>query len=556
MSKPRSLAVVLSFLTALAGCRTGSSFAAAGPAARMYPGFEGYHRTVSTRSDAAQRWFDQGIQLLYGFNHDEAIRSFQEAARLDPECPMAWWGVAYAHGLHINNPEMSEQHSLAAYEAAQRALECIERGTPVEQSLVRAVAERYAFPVPAERKHLDQAYADAMERAWRRHPGDADVGALFAESLMNLQPWDLWTHAGEPKGRTLEIVAVLERTLELDPAHPGANHFYIHTVEASRSPERAVAAADRLVDLVPGAGHLVHMPSHVFVRVGRYGDAADANERAIAADLAYFEKAPPPDFYSIYFLHNVHFLAYAAMMEARPTRALEAAASIERDVPADFLRDYVQYADGLVSTGLHVQIRFGMWEEILAVPEPNEWQFLSRAMRHYARGVALSALGRTEEASAELARFDEIAARVPEHWMVGNNPSGEVLPIARGMLVGELRFREGQLDEAFEALREAARMEDELVYDEPPGWMQPVRHALGALLMSGGFFEQAEATYREDLERNPDNGWSLLGLEQALSAQRKGAEAESVAERRMRAWSRAEVQPTSSCYCEPARFDW
>jgi tetratricopeptide (TPR) repeat protein len=522
----------------------------------MYPGFEGYHRAVSTRSDVAQRWFDQGIQLLYGFNHDEAIRSFQEAARLDPGCPMAWWGVAYAHGLHINNPLMSEQYSMAAYEAAQQALLCVEAGTPVEQSLVRAVAERYALPVPVDRSHLDQAYAEAMERAWRQHPDDADVGALFAESLMDLQPWDLWTHAGEPKGRTLEIISVLERALELDPAHPGANHFYIHTVEASRSPERAVAAADRLVDLVPGAGHLVHMPSHVFVRVGRYADAADANERAIAADQAYFRTAPPPDFYNIYFLHNVHFLAYAAMMEARPTLAMEAAASIERDVPADFLRNYVQYADGLVSTGLHVQIRFGMWEEILQVPEPNDWQLLSRAMRHYARGVALSALGRTEEATGELELFDEVGARVPVEWTVGNNPSGEVLPIARGMLVGELRFREGLLDEAFAALREAVRMEDELVYDEPPGWMQPVRHALGALLMSGGFFEEAEATYREDLARNPDNGWSLLGLEQALSAQRKRVEAKAVTEKRERAWSRAEVQPTSSCYCEPARFNW
>jgi len=312
----------------LAGSCQSSAATPAAPDARLYAGYGGYHRTVTTDSEEAQRWFDQGLQLLYGFNHDEAIRSFRRAAELDPACGMARWGIAYAHGLHINNPQMSAQASQAAFEASREALARVESASPVERALIEAVAQRYAWPVPDDRRPLDEAYAAAMERAWQAYPDDADVGALYAESLMNLQPWDLWTHAGEPKGRTLEIVAVLERALELDPRHPGANHFYIHTVEASTSPERAVAAAEALTDLVPGSGHLVHMPSHIWIRTGRYADAADTNARAIQADRAYFAVAPAPDFYSLYFVHNIHFLAYAAMMEGRYETAIEAARMI------------------------------------------------------------------------------------------------------------------------------------------------------------------------------------------------------------------------------------
>ncbi len=546
MRSPFLTLTLLAALLAAPACRSSSA-----DEARRYPGFGGYHRTITTSSPAAQEWFDQGLQLLYGFNHDEAIRSFREAAKLDPQCAMAWWGVSYAHGLHINNPAMTEEQSQGGYEAAQRALECLEGATPVEAALVRAVAERYAWPIPEDRKPLDAAYADAMQRAHEAHPADPDVGALFAEALMNLQPWDYWTSAGEPKGRAPEIVAVLERVLAFAPQHPGANHFYIHAVEASHAPERAVTAADRLVALVPGSGHLVHMPSHIYTRVGRYGDAADTNDRAIAVDRAYFEVAPPPRFYSLYFLHNVHFLAYAAMMEGRPEKALEAARRIENEVPEDFLRDFVHIADGFTSTKLHVLIRFGRWEDVLAVPEPEKGRFLSRALRHYARGVAFSSLGRMEEANAELAAFDEVAAQVPENWSILNNPASTVLPIARAMLIGELRFREGRLDEAFASLRDAAAREDALVYDEPPGWMQPVRHAQGALLLAAGRAAEAEAIYREDLSKNPENGWSLLGLEKALEALGRPDEARVVGERLAVAWKRAEIQPSSSCYCAP-----
>jgi tetratricopeptide (TPR) repeat protein len=517
-----------------------------------YPGMGAYHRHVSSDSDAAQHYFDQGLQLLYGFNHDEAIRSFRQAAQLDPDCAMAYWGESYACGIHVNNTQMSEAKSRQGYEAAQEALRHLAHASPVEAALVRALAQRYAWPVPADRKPLDQAYADAMEQAWREFPYDPDVGALFAESLMNLQPWDYWTHDGEPKGRANEIVATLERVLELRKDHPGANHFYIHAVEASKTPARAVEAADRLGALVPGSGHLVHMPAHIYIRLGRYSDAADTNERAIEVDRTYFELAPPPDFYSLYYVHNIHFLTFAAMMEGRYQTALDAARRLEREIPADFLRGYPQFAEGFMPTPLHVLVRFGKWQEILAEPEAPEFRRFSRAARHYARGVALANLRRPEEARAELAAFDAESAQVPESWTVGNNPAHVVLPLARAMLVGEILHAEGKPDEAFASLRQGVQREDDLVYDEPPAWLQPVRHALGALLLDAGRAPEAEAVYRADLEKNPGNGWSLLGLEQALRAQDPAsAEADALAAARKAAWARSDVQPTSSCYCAP-----
>jgi tetratricopeptide (TPR) repeat protein len=533
----------------LAGC---AGPGVPGDGARIYEAFGNYRRPVGTDSPEAQRWFDQGMQLLYGFNHDEAIRSFRQAAAADPQCAMAWWGVSYASGLHINNPEMTEEQSRQGWEAAREAMRRLERASPVEAALIRAVTKRYIWPAPEDRRPLDEEYAEAMGEVWKAHPDDPDAGALYAEALMNLQPWDLWTHDGQPKGRTEEIVAVLEAVLAMAPDHPGANHFYIHAVEASPSPERATAAAERLGSLVPGSGHLVHMPSHIFIRTGRYAEAAEANARAIAADERYFAVAPPPRFYRIYFIHNLHFLAYASMMEGRYETALGAARRIEAEVPEKFLREHVKLADSFLATTPHVLIRFGKWDEVLRRPEPPEHRLVSRVAHHYACSVALSALGRTEEARAELARFDELAAQVGDDWLVGNNPATAVLPIARRMAAGELAYREGRRDEAFALLREAVRLEEELVYDEPPGWMQPVRHALGALLLGAGRAGEAEAVYREDLERHPRNAWSLLGLRQALLAQGKAAEAQALAPSLEAAWARADVRPTSSCYCQPA----
>lgn len=520
--------------------------------AHLYPGFDGYSRPVTTDSREARKWFDQGIQLLYGYNHDEAIRSFEKAAEIDPGCAMAWWGSAYARGLHINNPEMGQEQSEAAYAAAQKALAALDDETPVEQALVRAVSQRYEMPVPEDRKPLDQAYADAMEKVWHRFPNDPDTGTLFAEALMNLQPWDLWTGDAKPKGRVMEIVAVLESVLAKHPEHPGANHLYIHAVEASPWPENGVPAAERLQDLVPGSGHLVHMPSHIFIRVGRYADAAQANERAIAADEAYFAKAPAPDFYSLYYMHNIHFLAYAAMMEGRYQVAIDAARKINANIPPEYLEKYAPLADGFTTTALHVLIRFGKWNEILEEPEPEQWQLLSRAERHFARSVAYSALGKTEEARKELGHLDDVAKELTDEWKMGNNSAAEVVAIARTMAEGELAYREGDHEKAYALLREAVQMEEALTYDEPPGWMQPVRHALGALLMAESHYAEAEEVYRADLVRHPNNAWSLLGLEQSLQKQQKMAQAEALAEQVKQAWARADVKPIASCYCHPA----
>jgi tetratricopeptide (TPR) repeat protein len=521
--------------------------------ARMYEGFGNYHRAITTSSAEAQRWFDQGLQLLYGFNHDEAIRSFRQAAVVDPTCAMAWWGVAYAHGLHINNPAMTEEQSRVGWEAAQEAVQRLDRASPAERALIEAVAKRYAWPAPEDRKPLDEAYAAAMGEAWKAHPNDPDIGALYAESLMNLQPWDYWTNDGQPKGRIDEIIGAIEAVLAASPNHPGANHFYIHAVEASQNPGKALASADRLRGLVPGSGLLVHMPSHIDIRLGRYDEAIEANQSAIKADQAYLAVAPTPRFYSLYFAHNLHFLAYASMMEGRYALAMDAARRVGKDVHPDFLRDYLVIADSFMSTPLHVMIRFGKWEEILREPEPATARLMSRAMRHYARGIALSALGRTAEARAELEAFDEVAGNVGDDWFVGNNQAKVILPMARRMMEGEMAYREGNREQAFMLLRQAVAMEEALVYDEPPGWMQPVRHALGALLMGDGRHAEAQAVYEADLQRHPDNGWSLLGLEQSLRAQGKTKEADVVAEKLASAWNAEDVQPTSSCYCQPAR---
>jgi tetratricopeptide (TPR) repeat protein len=519
--------------------------------AKLYAGFNGYARRITCNSPETQRWFDQGIQLLYGYNHDEAIRSFENAAKLDPSCAMAWWGSAYARGLHINNPEMSEEQSRLAHEAAQKGLAALDNESAVEQALVRAVSQRYQWPAPEDRKPLDQAYAQAMEAAWHQFPDDPDVSSLFAESLMNLQPWDLWTGDGAPKGRALEIVAVLERTLVAAPNHPGANHLYIHAIEASPWPERGLPSAQRLRSLVPGSGHLVHMPSHIFIRVGHYADAVDANQKAIAADENYFALAPKPAFYNLYFLHNIHFLAYAAMMEARFETAIDAARRIEKMIPADFLREYVTLADGFMPTSLHVLIRFGQWEQILEEPEPDEWRLLSRAERHFARSVALSNLGRTDEARQELERMDEVAAQFTDKWKMGNNLASDVIAIARHMAEGELAFHRGNEGRAFELLRKAVELEEKLSYDEPPGWMQPVRHALGALLLAKGRLAEAEEVYRADLKRHPNNAWSLLGLQQSLQQQGKQREAAALAPQVEQAWARSDVPRIASCYCHP-----
>ena len=518
---------------------------------RLYPGFGDYHRTMTTESEEAQALFDQGMQLLYGFNHDEAIRSFAAAAAKDPKAAMPWWGIAYAHGVNINDPEMTDERSKAAREAADKALALSGSATAVEKAMIEAVSARYEWPAPEDRKPLDRAYADAMQKAYEQFPDDADIGAIYADSLMNLQPWDYWTNDGSPKGRVEEIVTVLEKTMALSKDHPGANHFYSHTVEASKDPDRAIPAADRLRTLVPGSGHLVHMPSHIYIRVGRYADAVDDNKKAVEVDRAYFKEAPAPAIYAIYYAHNLHFLCYAAMMSGRYEEAMQAARDLEREMPEEPLKAFAGLIDGIMPANFHTLIRFGKWEEILEEPAYKDYRLVSNAVRLYARSIACSSLGRTEQARVEMAAFKKAMEAVPEEWYIFNNPVNKVLPIANAMMEGELLWREGKVDEAFAALRAGIKAEDALVYDEPPGWMLPVRHALGALMMADDRPARAELIYREDLLRNRNNGWALTGLKKALLAQGKTAEADALEPQIEEAWAKADFIPESSCYCEP-----
>ncbi len=519
--------------------------------AMMYSGFGNYNRIMTTDSNKAQRWFDQGMQQMYGFNHDEAIRSFEMAAELDDTAAMPWWGIAYCYGININDPAMNEERSKLAREASDNALARLDTESLVEHALVKAVSERYEYSAPEDRFPLDQAYSDAMGRVYAQYPDDSDVGALYAESLMNLQPWDYWRTDGSPKGRINDIVNTLEHVMETDPNHPGAKHFYIHAVEASQNPDRAVQAAEELMTMVPGSGHLVHMPSHIFIRVGRYNDAAESNKAAIKADRAYFKDAPEPGLYAAYYAHNQHFLAFTSMMSGDFETAMQAANDLEAEMPEGALKAFAGLIEGIMPSNLHVLIRFGKWEQILEQPDYPQWRFMSRATYSYARSIACSALGRTQQARAEMEEFERRVALVPEEWYVFNNKVHDVLPIARSMIQGELLYREGKREEAFAILREGIAHEDKLVYDEPPAWMLPVRHALGALLMESGRHAEAEQLYREDLINNRNNGWALVGIRESVRAQGRPFEVAAFDALVKEAFVNADTEIHSSCFCAP-----
>lgn len=516
----------------------------------LFPGMGPHHRAVTTHSKMAQRYFDQGLVFMTSFNHGEAIRSFEAATMFDSTCVMAWWGIALANGPHINNPAMSPEESQAAWAALERARSLLEHASPVERALVEALGKRYAESPPEDRHPLEEAYAAAMREVWKQFPHDADVGALCAEALMDVHPWDLWKADGAPQPWTGEILSTIDAVLAIAPKHPGANHLNIHAREASPHPEQALASADRLRSLVPGAGHMVHMPAHIYCRVGRWADASAANVRAIEVDRAYRAKSPQQGFYSVYMAHNRHFLSWSSQMEGREAVALEAARGMLANIPEDFVREAAFFADGFMNILMEAQMRFGRWDEILATPEPPDYLPITRAYRHYARATAHAAMGDIPEAKAEQTAFREAVAKVGEDRIVGNNPARRVLSIAEHQLEGEIRNRQGDVDGAVAELREAVRIEDSLVYDEAPDWLLPIRHALGAVLVRAKRWPEAEAVYREDLARYTENGWSLWGLARTLREQGKAAEADAVQARFRKAWKRADVSLSSTCYCQ------
>ena len=500
---------------------------------------------VTTKSRKAQLFVNQGVNLAYGFNHAEAGRAFREAARLDPNCAMCYWGQAVVLGPNINVP-MTPDDEPKAHELAQKAVAMKARATPRERAYIDAVARRYTGR-KEDRAAGDQAYADAMRELARKYPADLDAQTMSAEALMDLRPWNYWTGDGRPYPGTEEIVATLEKVLARHKNHPGANHLYIHAVEATKSPERAEAAADRLGALMPGAGHMVHMPSHIYQRVGRYADAAAANVAAAKADEDYISQCRAQGIYPMaYYPHNIHFLWYAATAEGRSKVAIEAARKTAAQVKDEQL-DALPLLGAFRVVPLYALSRFGRWDEVLAEQAPADRHLYLKGVSHYARGLAFLGKGNAEEAEKELAEVSRIAADPAlKYTLFSPNTAAAIFAPAPEVLAGELAARRKEYDKAIAHLERAVRLEDSLFYTEPEEWHYPARQALGAVLLEAGRAREAETVYWDDLRRHADNGWSLFGLTQALRAQDKKAEADAVQARFDKAWSRADVKLSAS----------
>ena len=502
---------------------------------------------VTTKVQSAQLFFNQGINLSYGFNHAEAGRAFGEAARLDPDCAMAYWGQALVLGPNINAPMAPEDES-KAYELVQKALELKPKASERERAYIDALARRYSGK-PEDRKARDLAYADAMRELRKHYPDDLEAATLSAEALMDLRPWDYWTREGLAYPGTDEIISVLESVMKRNPQHPGALHFYIHAIEPTKSPERAEVAADTLISLMPGAGHIVHMPAHIFMRVGRYNDAADSNDLAIRADEDYITQCRAQGIYPLgYYPHNIHFLWWAASMEGRKQVSLAAARKTASKIPPEQLRE-LPFLQGFIVAPYYAMVKFGRWDEILSEPKPAQESPFVQGVWHYARGMAFTAKQQFAEAAKELAILEEtvrgdVLRKMPTSFSA--NTALTILRIAPEVLAGELAAKQGQFESAIAHLDKAVRLEDALIYTEPADWPFPVRHSLGAVLLQAGRPEEAAIIYWEDLRRFPENGWSLFGLMQALRAQGKNDEAALVDKRFQKAWARADVKLTAS----------
>jgi tetratricopeptide (TPR) repeat protein len=530
------------------------------PSEPFFKGLGTYSRTVTTTSPIAQRYFDQGLAFLYGFNHHEAIRSFEAAARNDPNCAMAFWGIAMANGPHINNMEPNEKQATSAWNAIAKAtaLSLDGRTSPIEKAMIDAASKRYADSPRADRRLLDRAYVAAMRNVSQEYPGDADAGALTAEALLDLRPWDQWTRDGKAQPGTEEIIRTLARVLEKSPSHPFALHLTVHAMEASPHPERADAAAERLRNLEPGNEHLLHVASHIDIRLGRWRAAVVANEMAIAADDAYQQITPASGANCVWITHDYHMLAYAASMSGESNKATRAItkmnltiADMNLTLSDNSIEDAEHFTDILAAMPYELHLRFGRWDAMLTEPHSSESSPIATALWHYARAVAFAAKNQVKEASAEQQAFLVAQKMIMASADLHTHAGWSVLPVAEKMMQGEILYREGKVDQAIAALRESVRREDHLNYIEPPYWMLHVRHALGAVLLHSGRPKDAEAVYRDDLARHPENGWSLWGLSHSLRMQGKQKEAYAIAKRFDLAWRDADLKLSSSCCCLP-----
>jgi tetratricopeptide (TPR) repeat protein len=502
---------------------------------------------VKTNSARAQLFFNQGMMLVYGFNHAEATRSFREAARLDPNCAMAYWGMAYVLGPNINM-SMPPESEPKAYEMIQKAIALKKNASVREQAYIEALAKRYSGEVKPDRAARDRAYAEAMRNLSSRYPDDLDAATLWAEAMMDLRPWNYWTRDMQPYPETQEIMQVLESVMTRNPNHPGAIHLYIHSVEFAR-PELAEAGAQRLWKLAPGAGHLVHMPSHIFRRVGRYDDASKSNQDAIAADEDYIEQCRAQGVYPLaYYPHNIHFLWDSATMEGRRDTAIAAARKSSSSIPEGAWREVPLLHQFLVAP-LFAYTRFGEWDMILAESRPAEDSLFWTGIWHYARGLAFTATEELDKAGRELDSLQKIAGQKSlDGYRVtfSRNGAKAILEIADEVLAGELAAKHGDYENAIARLHRGVLLEDNLIYNEPPDWHVPVRQALGAVLLEAGRAAEAESIYWQDLTTNRENGWSLFGLLQSLRAQGKEEQAAVIEKKFRKAWARSEVTLTAS----------
>jgi hypothetical protein len=535
--------IILSLLTACLGASAAANEKLPGP---LFDGLGNHHHPVTANSKLAQRYFDQGLTLLFAFNHKEAIRSFRSAAKLEPECAMAWWGVAYAYGPHVNKP-MSKEDNDAAWEALQQTLALKSKVTPQEQAYIAALAKRYQAEFAEDRSTLDKAYAAAMRELVQEYPDDLDAQTLFAEALMNTMPWDYWLKDRSPKPETEEAFAALRYVIARNPDHPGANHFYIHAVEAGPTPELGLPAADRLGGFAPDAGHLVHMPSHIYLRVGQYHDATVANEKAAKADRAYIRHCAAQGFYpGAYYPHNLHFLWYALVFEGRSAEAMRAANQAAQYANENYCgpRKAVE-APRLRHLPWITAARFGRWDDVLKVPQPSATNdfLMDRALWHFARGLAFAANRQADAAAREQAELSELL-QSDEAKKLDNPqfPATSVLAIADHLLAGKVAGARGNQRSMIEHLEKAVAAEDATPYMEPAYWPFPTRPTLGAALLQTGDAAKAEQVFRADLKIFPRNGWGLFGLEQSLRAQGRNQLADTVNRQLAETWKRADVK--------------
>jgi tetratricopeptide (TPR) repeat protein len=562
MTPPVRLASIVLLLLLAAACSDAgrapaTAAAAVSPpemalGANLLEGLGDYSFPVTSAVPEVQRWFDQGLILSYGFNHDAAERAFLKATQLDPDCAMCWWGAALVLGPHVN-AGMDPANNDRAWQRLQKALALADRASPRERAFIRALSARYAETPPEDRRPLDEAYAEATRQLMRDLPGDPDAAVFHAEALMDLQPWDYYDDRLQPKGHTPEIVDTLESVIAAHPDHAGALHLYVHAVEASADPQRGVAAADRLRELIPGSGHLVHMPAHIYARVGRWHDAVIANQRAIEADDAYLAmcRGNAQGVYPLgYVPHNHHFLWFAASMEGDSAVARDAARqTAERTDLPDLMR--TEGFAGLQHywmTPWFERVRFGRWDEIAATPNPAADLPYVTAIWHYAQGIAAVRQQRLDDADRHLAALRPLAddPAMGSLMVWDRYPLAHAARIAERSVTAELAAARGDHDAAVAALREAVVVEDGIPYDEPPGWHAPVRHTLGAMLLEAGRPAEAEQVYREELRRNPENGWSLRGLAQSLQAQKKTKEAAAAERAFAAAWRNADIELAAS----------